>query len=269
MEPLRSDLADLATSFLLLVGCLGGLVAWQDRLDPPSEPTSEAAAVPLAPAASRARRAQVALELASRQLGLTVRYVDLEEELILDRGVLPEDFDRLEVVLPVLVEALERYPAGSRSQVLREVQLHDVLWDGEVDWGGYARCKDRTIQFALSRFHAERPGAGVIHHEMGHLAWCSDRFPRDAWRALTGPVSGRTPAEVATEGSRWWQPEHLENGHLSSYAATTPAEDAADFNLALFGPIEPLLAVGEAYPAVTEKAALLTAFWDSLGEPIR
>jgi len=169
------------------------------------------------------------LRKASERVGVSIRYQDHEEALFDDRDGVPDEADRLQFVLAALISGLARYPKSIRTQLLDEIVLEDVVTVQGVNVGGYADCRNHAIHLSLAGTRGEH----IVHHELAHLVYCRDDFPRAHWRSQTGYTETRSATQMieamkSGEVPREFGDELLEQGFVSRYATTDCREDFAE-----------------------------------------
>lgn len=134
-----------------------------------------------------------------------------------------------EALVPELVEALLIYPRPFRERLIREVRIEDTLYDGEFEWGGFAACGEASVHLAVGAL-SPRAAGDALHHEIGHLIYCDDRFPRDVWDAVSASYMPLSPMALRLRIAPLDLDRDLfPSGFLTAYGATTPHEDAAEF----------------------------------------
>lgn len=188
------------------------------------------------------------LDAATRETGVFVRYIDHEEEIEADRGMLPVEAERLPLALDVLTEALSHYPEEVLVELIDEIHFTDTLYDGHTTWLGKADCRTRVFRVGLYSKRDDRDLARTIHHELAHLWMCRDPAVRDAWVSMyERPREGLSRAELRRAG------------FVTPYASTNAGEDFAEMWEAWMDRPDRLEVQAASNPRLADKLARLHA----------
>lgn len=243
------------------------------RPPPPAEPTDDAPDLAFANvepgspegALALARRILTwTLDDATEQTGVHIRYIDHEEELEADRGLLPAEASRLPMAVEAIVDALLVYPEPIRTGALQQVRIFDTLWDGEANWAGFANCGRRDLRVALLEKRSGHSLQTTIHHELAHLLSCRDDFDREGWRRLSQRHLPGSPKDVVAGKAPALTREDIHRrGFVNRYAGSSEAEDFAEtWELWMTAP-ERLERLADQHPQIARKRDFLLRQWDT------